>query len=199
MTSYCLSCSQRMCRLLDCQYQSRYVLYSIWCGQNIKEHPTWKESFVSVSWSMSCWCVRGLKSGRRTARQGRFGGKGGKGSPTLLSHLNAESVPDPSLSTVDGSGSESVKSLRRRETHVHLNQRCIYTGPYLGTCIAFILERVSRTKGNSHLDCNEMRTGIMVCVRQIPNKPMQNCVNKRKQKLKTILKSLLVLKDIGLS
>lgn len=80
---------------------------------------------------MSCWCVRGLKSGRRTARQGRFGGKGGKGSPTLLSHLNAESVPDPSLSTVDGSGSESVKSLRRRKTHVHLNQRCIYTGPYL--------------------------------------------------------------------
>lgn len=47
---------------------------------------------------------------------------GEAGSPTLLSHLKAsEPGPDPSLSIVDGSGSESVKSLRRRETHVHLN------------------------------------------------------------------------------
>lgn len=42
------------------------------------------------------------------------------GSPTLLSHLNPELGPAPSLSIVDGSGSESVKSLRRKETHVHL-------------------------------------------------------------------------------
>ncbi len=43
------------------------------------------------------------------------------GSPTLLSHLNPG--PAPSLSIVDGSGSESVKSFRRRETHVHLNKK----------------------------------------------------------------------------
>lgn len=90
-----------------------------------------KKHLSMLADKMPCWCVRGSKSGGRTARQGRFGGKGGKGSPTLLSHLNAVPGPDPSLSTVDGSGSESVKSLRRRETHVHLNQRCIYTGPFL--------------------------------------------------------------------
>lgn len=44
----------------------------------------------------------------------------GEGSPTLLCHLYPEPGPAPSLSWVDGSGSESVKSLRRRETHVHL-------------------------------------------------------------------------------
>lgn len=56
---------------------------------------------------------------------------GSKGSPTLLSHLNPEPGPAPSLSIVDGSGSESVKSFRRRETHFHLNQMGIYTGPCL--------------------------------------------------------------------
>lgn len=66
-----------------------------------------------------------------------------------------------------------------------------------GTCITFILEGVSRTNGNSHLDCNEMGSGIMVRVPQIHNKPMLNCVNKRNQKL--FLLVLNSFKGIGLS
>lgn len=63
--------------------------------------------------------IEAKDKGKVEEQQGRLGGKGS--SPTLLSHLNPEPGPAPSLSIVDGSGSESVKSLRRRETHIHLN------------------------------------------------------------------------------
>lgn len=52
--------------------------------------------------------------------KGGFGGQEGEGPPTLVSHLNPEPGPAPSLSIADGSGSESVKSLRRKKTHIHL-------------------------------------------------------------------------------
>lgn len=39
-------------------------------------------------------------------------------SPTLLSHLNPATVPATSRCTEDGSGSESVCSLREKETHL---------------------------------------------------------------------------------
>ena len=40
-------------------------------------------------------------------------------SPTLLFHLNPEAAPVPSLSAVEDSGSESVKSFKE-ETHIDL-------------------------------------------------------------------------------
>lgn len=92
-------------------------------GDHIKRTRQTKGSGVSTKQGggKAGLVIKDTTGGQVEEQQGQAGW-GRTSSPTLLSQLNPEPGPAPSLSRVDGSGSESVKSLRRRETHIHLSK-----------------------------------------------------------------------------